>query len=89
LTNHDFVLIFVLQTMRIPVDVLSEIEDIARACNRSRSWVFVRALKTYLAAEGREILDVDAARRELTHSEGVDLETLIGEIEATTKDAAA
>ncbi|ANL32035.1 hypothetical protein AMC90_PD01010 (plasmid) [Rhizobium phaseoli] len=38
-------------TMRLPLDVLSEIGEIAEICDRSRSWVFVRALKSYLAAE--------------------------------------
>src|SRR4051794_33690082 len=51
-------------TMRLPIDVLSEIEEIAAICDRTRSWVFVRALKSYLAAEGREIIEIAKARRD-------------------------
>jgi hypothetical protein len=76
-------------TMRMPLEVLSSIEEIAATCNRSRSWVFVRALKAYLAAEGKEILDIASARRELVSSDGIDIDDLIGEIETDLKDAAA
>lgn len=43
-------------TLRVPADILAEIEEIADVCERTRSWVFVRALKSYLATEGREVL---------------------------------
>ena len=45
-------------TLRLPVDILADIETIAEASERTRSWVIVRALKYYLMAEGRDILDV-------------------------------
>lgn len=38
--------------LRIPIDVLGDIEKIATASDRTRSWVIVRALKLYLASEG-------------------------------------
>ncbi len=38
-------------TLRIPQDILAEVEQIAKATERSRSWVIVRALKYYLMAE--------------------------------------
>ncbi|CDZ25280.1 CopG family ribbon-helix-helix protein [Neorhizobium galegae] len=76
-------------TMRLPLDVLSEIEEIAKICNRSRSWVFVRALKSYLAAEGREIIDIDRARQDIDAGLGHDLDDVIDEIDAIVKGAAA
>lgn len=76
-------------TMRLPLDVLSEIEEIAEISSHSRSWVFVRALKSYLAAEGREIIDIARARQEIDAGHGHDLDDVIDEINAIVKGAAA
>ena len=43
-------------TIRLPVDILAEIEMIAQTTERSRSWIIVRALKSYLQNEGADIL---------------------------------
>ena len=76
-------------TLRLPLDVLAEVEEIADACDRSRSWVIVRALKSYLAAEGREIIDIAEARRAVDAGEGHDLDDVLAEVEAIIKGAAA
>lgn len=76
-------------TMRLPKDVLAEIEKIAAACDRTRSWVFVRALKSYLAAEGRDILTLAQARQQVDRGEAVDLDDLIDEVDDIVKGAAA
>lgn len=76
-------------TMRLPVDLLKDIETIAKACERTRSWVIVRALKAYLGAEGGEVLDVVKARAELMAGEGIDADDLIAEIEEIIKGQAA
>jgi predicted transcriptional regulator len=76
-------------TMRLPLDVLSEIEEIADICNRSRSWVFVRALKSYLAAEGREIIELAEAKRDIDDGRGHDLDDVINEVDTIVKGAAA
>lgn len=76
-------------TMRVPLDVLADIEDIAKICNRSRSWVFVRALKSYLAAEGRDIIELAEARRDIEAGLGHDLDDVIDEVEAIVRGAAA
>lgn len=76
-------------TMRVPLDVLAEIEQIAEISNRSRSWVFVRALKSYLAAEGREIIEIAEARRAIENGEGHDLDGVLEEVEAIVNGAAA
>ncbi|APY13444.1 ribbon-helix-helix protein, CopG family [Brucella sp. 10RB9214] len=75
--------------MRIPRDILAEIEEIASLTERSRSWVIVRAMKAYLAAEGREIRDIAKARCSIENGEGFDLDTVIEEAEAIIKGAAA
>lgn len=76
-------------TLRVPADILAELEQIAGVCERTRSWVFVRALKAYLAAEGREILDIAKARREMAAGDVHDLEDVIDEVAAIVKEAAA
>ncbi|MCO6178994.1 MULTISPECIES: CopG family ribbon-helix-helix protein [Ciceribacter] len=76
-------------TLRLPVDVLSEIEDVARTCERSRSWVIVRALKSYLANEGREVLELARARRAVDAGDVHDLDDVLKEVEAIVKGAAA
>ena len=76
-------------TMRLPVDVLKDIETIAKACERSRSWVIVRALKAYLMAEGGEVLENVRAREELRAGIGYDLDDVLAEIDAILEGKAA
>lgn len=76
-------------TMRLPVDLLKDIETIAGACERTRSWVIVRALKAYMMAEGGEVLDIVRAREELQAGIGVDSDDLIAELEQIVKGQAA
>ncbi|NTF42215.1 CopG family ribbon-helix-helix protein [Rhizobium rhizogenes] len=76
-------------TLRVPTDILAEIEEIAQVCERTRSWVFVRALKSYLATEGREVLEIAKARREMANDEAYDLDDVIHEVASTIKGAAA
>ena len=76
-------------TMRLPVDLLKDIETIARACERTRSWVIVRALKAYLMAEGGEVLDVVRAREEFAAGGGYDLDEVLAEIDAIIEGKAA
>lgn len=75
--------------LRLPTDVLSDIEAVARTSERTRSWVIVRALKAYMAGEGREILEIARARQAVDAGEGDDLDDVIEEVEAITKGAAA
>lgn len=77
-------------TMRLPLDLLAELEEVAEVCERSRSWVIVRALKAYLAEEGREIRDIARARAQLRDGDGGhDLDSVLNEVEAIVKGAAA
>lgn len=67
--------------LRVPADILAEIERIAQLSERSRSWVIVRALKTYLAAEGRDILAAAEGRDEIARGESTDLDDLLDELD--------
>jgi len=76
-------------TLRLPSDVLADIEAIARICGRSRSWVMVRAMKAYLASEGRDILDLDAARRAAAGEGATELDDLLAEMDRNLPGDAA
>ncbi|MDB5550854.1 MAG: hypothetical protein JWL86_838 [Rhizobium sp.] len=76
-------------TMRLPVEVLQDIEKIAKACERTRSWVIVRALKAYLLAEGREILENVKAQADMDAGLGEDIDDVLRDIDAILKGRAA
>ncbi|THV25902.1 CopG family ribbon-helix-helix protein [Peteryoungia ipomoeae] len=76
-------------TLRLPLDILAEIEAVAGACDRSRSWIIVRALKSYMAQEGREVLEIKAAQKAIAAGDGIDAEDVLAELDAIIKGAAA
>ena len=67
-------------TMRLPEEVLTAIEQIAETCDRSRSWVMVRALKLYLASEGADILAVKKGREQVADGDVHDMDEVLGDI---------
>jgi predicted transcriptional regulator len=67
--------------LRVPADILSDIERIAGITERSRSWVIVRAMKAYLATEGRDILDAAEGRDEIMRGEAADLDKVLDELD--------
>lgn len=76
--------------LRVPSDILTEIERIAKVTERSRSWVIVRAMKAYLATEGRDILDAAEGREQIARGEAADLDKLLDELDSRNgKDVAA
>ncbi len=76
-------------TLRLPGDVLADIENVARISGRSRSWVMVRAMKAYLASEGREILELEAARQAAVEEGATELDELLAEMDRSLPGNAA
>ena len=76
-------------TLRLPNDVLAEIEEVARISGRTRSWIMVRAMKAYLASEGREIRDLDAARQAVAREGATGIEDLLADMDRNLPDNAA
>jgi Predicted transcriptional regulator len=76
-------------TLRIPQDILQDIQKIAETADRSRSWVIVRALKYYLMAEGNEILQIREGEEQIARGEFVDAEEAFAELIGETKIDAA
>ncbi|WP_297113122.1 ribbon-helix-helix domain-containing protein [uncultured Devosia sp.] len=70
-------------TMRLPVEMLADIEKIAEGSERTRTWVIVRALKYYLAheAEGGICLSVLRGREEAAAGGGHDADDVLAELD--------
>ena len=75
-------------TLRVPIDILEDIEKIAEASERSRSWVIVRALKYYLMAEGNDVLQILKGEEQIANGESMDAEEFFVELLDEHKDAA-
>lgn len=76
-------------TLRVPKDILEDIEKIAETADRSRSWVIVRALKYYLLNEGSDLLEIREGEEQIDRGETVDMETLFAELLDEPKSNAA
>jgi predicted transcriptional regulator len=75
--------------VRLPVDVLADIEKVAAATDRTRSWVMVRALKLYLAGEGADILAILRGREEAAQGGGHDADDVIAELDEIIRSKVA
>lgn len=76
-------------TLRLPLDILEDVEKIAETADRSRSWVIVRALKYYLMAEGNDILQIRKGEEQIARGETLDAEELFAELLGEAKSDAA
>lgn len=68
-------------TLRVPSDVLAEIQQIADATERSRSYIIVRALRTYLLNEGADLLAAVRGREQIAAGEHEDMDDVIAEMD--------
>ncbi|MFN7091364.1 MAG: CopG family ribbon-helix-helix protein [Allorhizobium sp.] len=75
--------------LRIPEDVLADIETIAQATERSRSWVIVRALRAYLQQEGAEILAYRQGLEEVAAGDVEDIDQVLKDLERIASDKVA
>ncbi|WP_288429414.1 ribbon-helix-helix domain-containing protein [uncultured Agrobacterium sp.] len=76
-------------TLRIPQEVLSDIEKIAETTDRSRSWIIVRALKTYLLNEGADILSIRKGREEIDAGDVEDLDEIVADLKRISSEKVA
>lgn len=75
--------------VRLPLEMLGELERIAIASDRTRSWVIVRALKLYLAGEGGEVLAVLNARDQVAAGDVHDFDAVLDEVDAIIRGKVA
>ena len=76
-------------TLRVPLDVLHAIEAVAETCDRTRSWVIVRALRLYLASEGEEVLSIRRGRDQIAAGQSHDIDDVMRELETIVAGAYA
>ena len=76
-------------SIRLPRDVLAAIEQVAKASDRTRSWVLVRALRRYLATEGADILAVVEGRAQIATGDSHDMDDVLDEIERIIRPPAS
>jgi len=76
-------------TFRVPEDVLSTIDVIADATERSRSYIIVRALRTYLLNEGADILASIKGRDQIAVGESEDIDSVIADLDRIIAGKAA
>ena len=75
--------------IRIPLEILAQIEAVAAATERTRSWVMVRAMRFYLAAEGAEILAAVEGRRQMSEGKSHEMDEVVAELDAIANGKAA
>lgn len=68
-------------TLRIPSDILSDIDRIAEGTERSRSYIMLRALRGYLMHEGADILGAMEGRTQLDAGEHEDFDAVLAEMD--------
>lgn len=76
-------------TLRVPSDVIVDIEAIAKASDRSRSYIIVRALRTYLMNEGADILAAIRGREQIAAGEFENMDDVIADIDRIVGGKAA
>lgn len=69
-------------SLRVPSDLLADFDRIAAAMERDRSWVILRAMKTYLEGDGADILEEIEGIEQLDRGEGTDIDDVLDEAEA-------
>lgn len=69
-------------SLRVPNDLLAAFDRLAEALDRDRTWVMLRAMRSFVESEGAAILDEAEGVEELNRGEGVDFEDLLVEARA-------
>ncbi|MBO9126956.1 MULTISPECIES: ribbon-helix-helix domain-containing protein [unclassified Rhizobium] len=76
-------------TLPVPSDVVARIEAIAEATDRSRDYIIVRALKTYLLNEGADVLAAVRGRDQIADGDYEDIDDLIADVDKIVAGQAA
>jgi predicted transcriptional regulator len=76
-------------SLRVPNDVVEAFDRIARALERPRSWVMLRALRQYLENEGRDVEEDTESLAELDRGERIPFEEVLDRLGAKIARAEA
>jgi len=76
-------------SLRVPVGMVETFDRIAKALDRDRTWVMLRAFRQYLDSEGADVLQEAAGLASLDRGEGVDLDGVMDEARVIIAQAKA
>jgi predicted transcriptional regulator len=76
-------------SLRVPVGMVESLDRIAKALERDRTWVMLRALRQYLDREGGDVLQEAEGLAALDRGEGVDFDTVMNEADGFIAQARA
>lgn len=68
-------------TIRVPADLLEKIDIISEATERSRIFLIVRALRTSMMNEGKDLMNLIIGKRQLARGESESIDDLIADME--------
>jgi predicted transcriptional regulator len=69
-------------SIRLPVELLADLDLIAEACERPRSWIIVRALKQYRAVERADVLAIKEGMNQVARGEVHVMDDVLREMDA-------
>ncbi len=77
-------------SIHVPKEMISTFDRIAKAVERDRSWLMLRAFKHYLeAGEGRDLLQEAVGLESLDRGEGLDFDAVMEEVDEIIAEAKA
>jgi len=69
-------------SIRVPIAMLADFDRIALALDRDRTWVMLRAFKSYFEAEGAQLLEEVKGIEELDAGQSVDFDEVMAKADA-------
>jgi len=66
-------------SIRIPTPILADLERIAQALDRDRSWVMLQAFRSYLTGDGGQILSEIEGLEKLDAGQSADFDAVLDE----------
>lgn len=74
-------------SLRIPAAMLSDLEQIAKALDRDRTWVMLRAFRDYLDGEGGNLLAELRGMEQLDAGHALDFDDVLDKADAIIASA--
>lgn len=76
-------------SLRLPTATVASFDVIAKALDRDRSWVMLRAFEKYLAEDGADIIREAEGLASLDRGEGIDFDVFLDKAKAIVANAKA
>ena len=73
-------------SFRVAKEKAEQLEQLAVAMDRPKSWLLQQALEAYLDVQSWQIAHIEQGRRELREGEGIPHDEIVRWVESWTKD---